>query len=105
MVAQGNAVIPHGIDHVDLKVALKHREIGCSLTEIPGMEHQDILFTVSLDDTVPVSRPLYDTSVTGIFAGTFRFHVAVGIIEMDNSKPPLSVCTRMGNHGSGRSYS
>ena len=103
MVAQGDTVVPHGINHIYLKVTFKNREIGGTLTEVPGMEHEDILLSISLDYTVAVSRAFYDTPVTSILAGTFRFHVAVSVIEMNDCQSFLSVRTGQEQHGT--SYS
>ena len=84
MIPQTDHIILHRVDGRNLQVAVQLREIRRTLAEVPGVEQQDILLSLSRTDTVDISRPLDDTPLQSLGATADRLKMAVRIIEMEN---------------------
>ena len=91
MVAKRDAVILQGIDHIHFDIASQDGKIGCTLAEVPGMEEKYVPPAVRLHYTVPAGCTFDHSSKAVFITGTFRFHVAVGVIEMNDSESLLGV--------------
>ena len=89
VVAEGDTVVLHRVDEVDLDVASKHGEVGGSLIEVSGVEKKDIAFPVNLHDAVPVGGALDDSTLPLAISGAFRLKMAVGVVDMKNGEPTL----------------
>ena len=94
VIPQAGAIIGQGIQHLHLDIAVQFRKIRSPLREIPRMQKEHVFRSVGRTDTVHKSRPFDHAAQAGIFPGFLRFHVAVGIIKMDDDKTGILGCTR-----------
>ena len=89
VVAEGDTVVLHRVDEVDLDVASKHGKVGGSLIEVSGVEEKDIAFSVSLHDAVPVGGALDDSTLPLAISGALRLKMAVGVVDVKNGESAL----------------
>ena len=89
VVAEGDTIVLHRVDEVDLDVTSEHGEIGRALTEVTGVEKEYITFSVGFHDTVTVSRALNHSAKTFPPTGTLRLKMAVGVVHVKDGEPSL----------------
>ena len=97
VIPQAGAIIGQGVQHLHLDIAVQFRKIRCPLREIPRMQKEHVFRSVGRTDTVHKSRPFDHAAQAGIFPGFLGFHVAVGIVKMDDDKTGIFGRTRPDN--------
>ena len=97
VIPQAGAVIGQRIQHLHLDITVEFSKIRSPLREIPRMQKEHIICSVGSTDTIDKGRAFDHAAQAGILPGFLRFHVAVGIIKMDDDKTGIFGRTRPDN--------